>query len=227
MVSLLPTYLPATSSRPAARLIIHSPIDVAYSAVHNEIPKLLDSVQPDVVLHVGLAGGRKWYSAERSAPRIGFNHPDIHGAMWQKEMGMEAVPGLVSSTPSATKVNGLNGVIAAGSNQPGKDRTPDRLVTALDYDKAITYWKKTCEERGLKAEPRESDQVGAYMCGFIYYTTLAWFQRQQTKEEKTTEGMDTTGPVLFLHVPVCPTDEDVETGKEMTQALIEAMVHAF
>lgn len=72
-------------------------------------------------------------------------------------------------------------------------------------------------------EIRPSDDVGCFLCGFIYYTTLAWWWAR----EKEGEGGPVERPVLFLHVPACPEEGDVERGRDITVELIKAMVGAW
>jgi len=59
---------------------------------------------------------------------------------------------------------------------------------------------------------RISDDVGSYVCGFVYYTSLEWFWKRD-KEMR----------VLFLHVPPLNGEEEVEKGVKITMALIEAI----
>jgi pyrrolidone-carboxylate peptidase len=84
----LPTsmLLPATSKSAKIRinLVLRPNIPVAWSYVHRNIPNLLDEVQPDLVLHIGLYSRRpSLWSIEYSAPLHGFNSPDVNGDLWR------------------------------------------------------------------------------------------------------------------------------------------------
>lgn len=72
----LPEYLPATSSNDTPiRIIPYSqPIRVCYDEVRELIPKLHEgySGSVDLVLHIGMASGRKFYCAERYGHRDGY-----------------------------------------------------------------------------------------------------------------------------------------------------------
>lgn len=73
----LPEFLPADSSHDTAiRIIPYSePIRVAYDEVRELIPKLHEgySASVDVVMHIGMASGRRYYCAERYAHRDGYS----------------------------------------------------------------------------------------------------------------------------------------------------------
>jgi hypothetical protein len=45
---------------------------------------------------------------------------------------------------------------------------------------------------------------------------MAWFWKCGSEER----------PVMFLHVPDCPTEEDVEIGRQVTMELIKALVES-
>lgn len=72
----LPELLPArTSSETAIRIIPYSqPIRVAYDDVRELIPKLHEAHagSVDLVMHIGMASGRKFYCAERYGHRDGY-----------------------------------------------------------------------------------------------------------------------------------------------------------
>lgn len=194
---------------------------VAYNFVHNNLPALLDELQPDLVLHVGLAGGRKYYAPELSAPRNGFVYADIEGRTWSKEMGDTAVPGQIPTPISTNKPVDHDG---------GSDTTvwPKTLRTSLDYGTIVGKWK--AKNEGLGIESRESNDVGGFMCGFSYYTSLAWFRsKSHVSAEGQELGKDTAegGPVLFLHVPETSTEEEWAKGRQVTINLIETMVEVW
>lgn len=92
---------------------------------------------------------------------------------------------------------------------PG-DTFDERLLSAFDV---VEVRRRCGDVRAAEIGP--SDGVGRYLCGFLFYTTLAWYELQERGGDK---------PVLFLHVPVCPTEEDVKTGQEVVIEVIRNMV---
>jgi pyroglutamyl-peptidase len=184
----LPKTLP---NHPDIELIIHSPLPVSYRRVARIVPALLERDQPDIILHIGLAGGRGYYAIERSSERGRYEIPDVDGQTLTEEENDAIFP---------------------------PDQTPQRIETGLEYDKVCADWVDRCERDegcgGVKV--RESDDVGLYMCGFSYYTSLAW------NLKKKGNG----GSVLFLHVPRCPTEDNIEKGARVAVHLIESMVDA-
>lgn len=98
---------------------------------------------------------------------------------------------------------------------------------------------------------RASPDAGNYLCGFTYFRSLAWYVREGRRQRRRRmrgaeggEGAAANGgaangvvggagkegeerverPVLFLHVPALPTDEDIAAGREVAVAMIRAMV---
>lgn len=72
-------------------------------------------------------------------------------------------------------------------------------------------------KNGKEWELRASDDVGSYVCGFVYYASLEYFWKKYGGQGKRN--------VVFLHVP--PLKED-EIGKsvEIVVALIKALLES-
>ena len=68
----------------------------------------------------------------------------------------------------------------------------------------------------FKLDVRPSDDPGNYLCGFIYYYSMAWFWRRKCSER----------PVVFMHTPDLPTEEKIEEGTHVTLGLIRALVES-
>ena len=61
-----------------------------------------------------------------------------------------------------------------------------------------------------------SEDAGNFLCDFIYYSSLSHFWRKN--------GEDGKRPVVFLHVPPESDEETLRKGREVTIALIRAIV---
>ncbi|EXJ64730.1 hypothetical protein A1O7_01068 [Cladophialophora yegresii CBS 114405] len=62
-------------------LIVHpSAVRVSYSTVSTTVPALLSTLDPDFVLHIGMAGGRDCYSLETRAHRDNYRIKDVDDA---------------------------------------------------------------------------------------------------------------------------------------------------
>ena len=91
-------------------------------------------------------------------------------------------------------------------------KSPETLQTALDIKRVLAGWKTRVKGA---ADVRVSDDVGTYVCGFVYYLSLEWFQKQRKPAH-----------VLFLHVPLLPSVKDIDLGVKVTTDLITAVVES-
>ena len=104
-------------------------------------------------------------------------------------------------------------------------KSAERLETSLDLDAVLERWRGQLrsistksgkkKERGKDQEidVRLSDDVGNYVCGFVFYATLAEMAKRN----------DGKGTALFLHVPPLETDMDLEKGKAVVIGLVQAL----
>ncbi len=98
-----------------------------------------------------------------------------------------------------------------------KEKFQDRLISTFDVEQVK---RRVGEVDGV--EVKGSDDVGNYLCGFCFYTTLAWFEARN--EDGKTQA---DRPVIFLHVPMCSTSEDIEKGVEVTTKIIQSLVSMY
>lgn len=210
----IPTYPSPTGEQHNITLIRpQQPIKVSYQTVINEIPPLLTHLQDqiDIVLHIGMATGREFYCLERRAHRDGYNlYPDVDGHLAHCE--------------------NLRSSIWRG--------LPAELTPSFDTLQLFQRWRDGVPP-ALKGKLRPSDDAGFFLCEFIYYTSLAWFQKLGEGSAGTGSGTGSgTGtttttkaaaqshrPVLFLHVPDnLQTEAKIEEGRQIVIALIRALV---
>ena len=177
-----------------------TPIRVCYKEVRELVPVLHESYLGivDLVLHIGMASGRDHYTAELYGHRDGYiKNKDLDGRTLPID----------------------DGLIHFGD-------CPASMTTSLDYEEVLRSWKRnvahipeTSPANG--ADCRPSEHAGHYLCDYIYFNSLAWFGR---RHEKLDGGIGTDRPVLFLHVPAESDPQTLEKGRQVTLALIEAMV---
>ncbi|RAL01390.1 putative pyroglutamyl peptidase type I [Aspergillus ibericus CBS 121593] len=191
------------------RVSIHvhpSPIPVAYSTVSTTIPTILDDYvkthgrRPDIILHLGIAGMRKFYSVETKAHRDGYIMSDIKGRAGyedgEKHWRELDLPLMLKAGPATES--------EISSSEKG------RLNPRVPDDTFLAAWKAFCPP---ETDARISTDAGRYLCEFIFYTSLALaYQGGHNRN------------VSFFHVPASCLDEDIETGKEIAIALIKALV---
>jgi pyrrolidone-carboxylate peptidase len=103
-------------------------------------------------------------------------------------------------------INGLtSSARISGQAQDSQTSCPSTLY--------VEEVKRRCEVVEVKL--KASDEVGTELCAFTFYTTLAKYEHADKVGRK---------PVLFLHIPVCPTEEDLGRGKDFTIRIIKSMV---
>jgi pyrrolidone-carboxylate peptidase len=144
IASRLPPHVQELYSYPKIRLIVSpEPIKVSYHAIYDSVPKLLQEHKPDIVLHMGLDEGRTFYGIERSASRDGY-HQNLD------------IDRKVFTKAETKKVWG---------------GFPATLTTTLDLDDVLVRWQSGVKKKDV--DVRVSDDVGDFVCGFIYYASLA------------------------------------------------------
>ena len=100
-------------------------------------------------------------------------------------------------------------VFTKGENKTAWGKSPARLDSSLDFNEIFGKWKA---QAGKGVELMVSDDVGSYVCGFVYYASLEYFWEK---------GGDR--PAVFMHVPPLPGKDDLAKGKRVTLALITAI----
>jgi pyroglutamyl-peptidase len=202
----LPHLLPIGTSKssPAVEIIPYaSPIRVCYKSARELIPSLLESHAQtvDMVLHIGMASGRKYYSAER------YGHRD--GYITNRDLDGQIPP---DDEPE----------VRFGD-------CPRKMGTSLDFEDVVQRWRESIEQAPDEspangADCRSSEDAGRFLCDYTYFNSLAWYARRHKKFEC---GKATDRPVLFLHVPAESDEVMLDRGRAVTVALIRAMVDSY
>jgi len=184
--------LPANESHPIrVKITVHpEPIKVAYHEVLKVVPQLLGpNGKPfDILLHIGMAARRNYYTLERRSFRDHYDKlKDVDGRIFSSEEG-------------------------------GKlwSNCPEQLHSTFKSDDVWRRWRAALPAKRQYLDLRPSDDPGNFLCGFIYYSSLAYFYEKKEKERQ----------IMFLHVPDMPTERDVDDGREVTIALIRALAES-
>ncbi len=183
----------------------HEAVRVAYKTVVDFIPQLLSpkvplNPAPDVILHIGLAAGRKFFAVEQSALARGYGKiPDVNGEKFPDAFMEERFP------PA---------------------QFPNKLTTSFDTEDVLARWRENLGYTPLDdaarmvsgySDVRIHPDAGNFLCGFMYYNSLAVYHKAKGDER----------PVVFLHVPDLSTSkEKLEQGIQVTVALIKALVES-
>lgn len=177
---------------------------MAYHTVVDLVPHLLppgshQRPKPDIILHIGLAAGRTFYTLEQGSHGRGYGKiPDVDGERFPDE--------------------------DAGAKFPA-EQFPPVLQTSFDTADVLARWREELgspnpgaeHQLGTVPDVRISPDAGNYMCGFIYYNSLAHYFQQKEDER----------PVCFMHVPdLSGSNEKLAIGRDVAVALIKALVES-
>lgn len=187
---------------------------MAYSSVRESVPSILEDYvtthgrRPDIIIHMGIASTRRHYSVETQAHRDGYHISDVKGRSGyddgEKLWTRLALPALLKPGP-ATEDKAISDPAVPVKKPQVCPRVPDGPFLAA--------WKSFCPS---ESDVRLSQDAGRYLCEFIFYTSMALALQK---------GQDRN--VVFFHVPALCEDEDVALGREVTIALIKALVSSW
>lgn len=204
IASALPALIPATKNHttPIHIHVHHEPIRVAYHAVTSLVPALLPPENPmypapDIILHIGLAAGRQFFTLEKGAHGRGYGKiPDVDGRKFEDDAAEKLFP---------------------------RAEYPPVLHTSFDVDDVLLRWRAhlgysdPSQQDHRCPDVRLSPDAGNFMCGFIYWNSMAHYF--SIKEDER--------PVVFLHVPdLSDSLEKMQKGREAAIALIKALVES-
>lgn len=94
------------------------------------------------------------------------------------------------------------------------EKSPARLDSSLNLDQVSKSWAVGLPK---DVDTRCSDDAGHFVCGFQYYRSLEWFWEKQSDKM----------PVVFLHVPLLQTVEQVASGKDVVIQLIRTLAECW
>jgi len=92
---------------------------------------------------------------------------------------------------------------------------PPILKPTFECEDIWRRWRRNLVDDSI--DVRCSDDPGSYLCGFVYYLSMSWFWNMKDEEER---------PVMFLHVPDLPTEQEIESGRQATIGLIRALAES-
>ncbi|RYP23165.1 hypothetical protein DL765_001250 [Monosporascus sp. GIB2] len=234
IVSRLPGTLPNN-----IEVTVHpEAIRVAYHPVFELVPQLYAQDDYDIVLHTGVAAGRDYFAVEQSSSqsrlaKYGYqNIPDVDDkvftvaeqeAAWadqplslETDLDLIRVVELWQNRTSHIAFPPFDdddtqdlGTAATEAWRSARAGGPVEVKVENDFDYA------SAPENPVTDDVWWSDEVGFYLCGFIYYTGLV--------EKSKTGARD----VVFMHVPYLETEDQYAMGVEVTIELITSLVESW
>lgn len=155
--------------------------------------------KPDIILHIGLAAGRPYFTLEQGAHGRGFDKiPDVDGQRFSDSRAEQKWPA---------------------------DKIPTKLKTSFNTSDVVSRWRGFLGYKSVDGnaaieelpDVRPSPDAGNFLCGFTYFNSLAHYYIIKEDER----------PVAFLHVPdLSSSEEKLREGWEVTVALIKALVES-
>ncbi|KAF2096770.1 peptidase C15, pyroglutamyl peptidase I-like protein [Rhizodiscina lignyota] len=227
IASSLPARLDPTPTCPTPiRLVVPNQyLKVAYHPVIAAVPTLLSDEysdpSPDIILHIGMASGRTYYTLETTAYRDGYDRlKDVEGMTFSKEENEEIwgecppvlQPGWdVDDVWRRWRGDVRGHLDLRPSTDPG-----NFLCGFIYYASLSTLWKanrKSEQEEGVLGEggPVRAD-------GETSNVHVQDGERTSTKWPKKC--------VMFLHVPDTDKMGDVSNGVEVAEGMIRALVES-
>jgi pyrrolidone-carboxylate peptidase len=213
IVSALPEELYASiadkTTSPACRirLICHpSPVRVSYATVSEQIPELIAQHSPDLILHIGMAGGRDCYSLETRAHRSHYRIKDVDdadGRPQEEDWQREGVPDVLyvgwdeGDVLKRWETNVQQGLAERGflgravmerSLCEQKTYMPASAARrkSVQWDSESQQWPTSniaatpakVEEHKKKSCVKLSTDAGRFLCEYIFFESLSrrWLQ---------------------------------------------------
>lgn len=171
---------------------------VAYKPVLSTVPELVSDFQPDISLHIGVAEGRTYFAVEQTSRRGVYSYGrDVNGEVFPNADG-EKLWG-DQATVLSTDIN-LHGVVDEWQKRTAGVVWPKAGGTSVASKMASTQVEVKLREDVLKVEAgglssfegdddddvRWSDNVGTYLCAFIYYTSMVEMSRETVGHRRDT-----------------------------------------
>ncbi|KAK8044566.1 hypothetical protein PG993_004590 [Apiospora rasikravindrae] len=203
-------------------IIAHpEPVPAAYHKIAEVVPKLIAEHDPDIVVHMGLAVERDYFAVEQGALKEGYHEiPDIARRVFTRAENKtrfgKSTASLVTDLPLEEVVDSWKDSVAQA-----RLRLPSSSTSSFSgAAKAQGSGKKGAKGSKEKEEQKEvdvrlSDDVGTYVCGFIYYLSLLEMEKKGKKRN-----------TVFFHVPPLGTEDEVQVGLKVTESLIQALADA-
>lgn len=189
---------------------------MSYPTIQNSVPALVEDYakdhegrRPDIVLHLGIAAARSYYSVETQAHRDSYRLPDINGKSGFQDGELQWRKLELPAILKAGRAIDARTTADAPPSSPMPAAKPYANPSPPD-EHFIDVWKAFGPP---KADLRISTDAGRYACEFILYTSLA---------HAFLAGQDRS--VAFLHVPGSCNEEDIEHGRNIAIAFIKALV---
>lgn len=198
---------------------------VAYATAATLLPQLIDTHNPDYVLHIGMAGGRDHYTLETLAHRDNYKIKDVDDRdgwrdgehAWKRD----GVPeGLCGGWDETDVLKRWEGEVSNIEEKMGLvNSVPIPTPTGIRLSKSPH----------IKSVVRLSRDAGRFLCEFALMASLSkrWVEARSddsTTGTRTPDPDSREGKVAFLHVPGGHSVDDILRGVRVAEAAIRSLV---
>lgn len=248
------------STLPPRKIHIHthpSPLRVSYSTVRNTVPAILNSYaqthdgkRPDIIVHIGLASSRSFYSVETVAHRDGYCMADVDGRVGfedgEKRWKEHSFPAILSAGPATdTKHDGNDNNTFLPLNPTTMEKATARATTETGAGEPSSFSTTISQPPTpppAAAAATTSQPINPYPPDLTFLENwkslspssanvrlsndagryLCEFIFYTSLAQALGEGQPQN--VVFLHVPGPTDDENLEKGRDVTIALVKSLV---
>ena len=181
---------------------------------------------------MGLAHGRDFFAVEKGARREGYHEiPDMARRVFtraenKKVFGKEKErleSGLDLETAVEAWESDVRGVFLRVQGNNASNEAKEKPLEGKEKNKGKQKQKEKAHANAnagrsektaaQQVDVRLSDDVGNYVCGFMYYISLVEMQRAVGRTD-----------TVFFHIPYLEGEEDIQVGVRVTEGLIRALM---
>jgi pyroglutamyl-peptidase len=195
------------------------------------------------VLHIGVAEGRKYFAVEAGSRRGNFDFSqDIENRNFTRAEG-DAVWGdaprrldtdldlnaTVEKWQSRTKELAWPAILTRSMKNMGVEEN-GKVDVKVSHGLADFLAEESGENMAAAStdpdKVRWSDDVGTYLCGFIFYAGMVQKSTMVAADSRPSARVGKRD-TAFMHVPLLKSEKEIALGVNVTIALVQSLVESW
>lgn len=224
----LPTSLPNN-----VELTVHpEAVPVEYHPTFELVPQLYAQDEYDLVLHIGVFDGREFFAIEQSSSKTadmdwGYQNSKDHAnetftvqeqnAAWadqptrlEPDLDLHQIVDLWQEKTSDITLPPID--TGSSVQSASTARVPAKVALDNVFHPSVLSQMRAADQGD---DVQWSDNVGTFLCAFIYYTGLVEAGKKGSRD------------LTFMHVPYLKTEEQISAGVDITIELLNSMVESW